>query len=238
MVVYKITNNTNGKVYIGQTIQTVERRWNGHVFPSKAKKSVIDMAIRKYGRDNFSIQVIDRGDSVEELNEKEIFWISFCNSVCPNGYNVSLGGSNKVSNEETRNKISKANHHRFIGDKSARSKVVDQYSLSGEFINQFGSSREAGRECGVSSTAISSVCRGEHFYAGEYRWSYQKDNLPDASTKSFRLIEKNGTVKTVKQWSNELGIPYSTLLMRVYKGYPEDKLFSQVDRNRFPLKGR
>lgn len=229
MVVYKITNNINEKVYIGQTVQTLKRRWDGHVFPSNEKKSVIDMAIRKYGRENFSIQVIDRGSSIDELNEKEIFWIAFFNSTSPNGYNISSGGSNRLTSDASKKKLSETHKARSAIYGNPRSKRVYQYTLDGSFVGEYESSHHAGRACGISSSLISSVCRGEHYYCGGFRWTTQKDVLPEAPTKSFRLIEHGGVTKTAKQWSIDLGIHYSTFQMRLQYGITGDRLFAPVN---------
>ena len=82
--IYKITNLTNGKSYIGQSIH-IERRWIEHCLPSA--DSAIAKAIQKYGKEQFSFQVIEEC-SKEQLNEKEEYYISYYNTVVPNGYNI------------------------------------------------------------------------------------------------------------------------------------------------------
>ena len=84
MIVYKITNLINGKIYIGQTTRTIEERFEEH----KYAKSYIGKAIRKYGVENFKIGIIEQCQTKEELNERELYWISKCNSKAPNGYNL------------------------------------------------------------------------------------------------------------------------------------------------------
>lgn len=109
MFIYKITNRVNSKCYIGQTIQNPPiKRWNTHSNKKKASKknSVLSNAILKYGKENFTFEVIDKAVSIDELNEKETYWIEYYNSLCPNGYNVSLGGLNKMHTEESKKKIS------------------------------------------------------------------------------------------------------------------------------------
>ena len=229
MEIYKITNNINGKIYIGQTIQSAKKRWWGHLYPSKATVSAIDAAIKKYGRGSFSIQTIDYGNSIDELNEKEIFWIAFFRSTSPNGYNISSGGSNRLTSVESRMKISASNSGRFVGEKSARAKRVYQYTLDGKFVAEHGSMREAARTSGAHGNAIASVCRGEHYYCGGFRWTTQKGVLPDAPTKSLRLIEHGGVTKTAKQWSIDLGMNYSTFQMRLQYGITGDRLFAPVN---------
>lgn len=82
--IYKIENLINHKVYVGQSIH-IERRWNEHCFPSA--KSIISDAIKKYGKENFSFQILEEC-SIEELDEKEIYYINKFNCITPNGYNI------------------------------------------------------------------------------------------------------------------------------------------------------
>lgn len=91
--IYKITNNVNGKVYIGQTIQTIKERFYQHC-STKCSDSVLNMAIhraiKKYGKSNFTIEVIEEVDK-DSLNDREKFWIEYYNSY-NNGYNSTRGG--------------------------------------------------------------------------------------------------------------------------------------------------
>lgn len=106
MIIYKILNKLNQKIYIGQTIQSLNKRWinhcvgNGHCFKLKN-------AISKYGKENFSIERIDEAKTLEELNEKEVYWINFYKSNTNVGYNLKSGGANSRVSEETKLKISK-----------------------------------------------------------------------------------------------------------------------------------
>ena len=86
-LVYKITNLINGKLYIGQTIRTIEERFNDHIYDD----SNIGNAIREYGCENFSIEVIEKCKSKEELNAYENYYIAYFDSKEPNGYNL-IGG--------------------------------------------------------------------------------------------------------------------------------------------------
>lgn len=82
--IYKITNLTNGKSYVGQSVH-IERRWMEHCLPSA--NSLIAKAIQKYGKEQFTFQVIEEC-MPEQLDEKEEYYISHYNTVVPNGYNV------------------------------------------------------------------------------------------------------------------------------------------------------
>ena len=110
MIIYKSTNKITGKVYIGQTIQTLDKRIKGHIKESKMDKTrPFLLSINKYGANNFIFETIDLANNLDELNDKEIHWINFYNSVSPNGYNVTGGGQGKkmISTNELGKRISK-----------------------------------------------------------------------------------------------------------------------------------
>lgn len=91
--IYIIRNTVNDKVYIGQTHVSIKLRFQNHL--SAARRGldyVIGKAIRKYGEDKFYVELLEEC-LVEELNEREIYWISFFNSTNNSfGYNMSIGG--------------------------------------------------------------------------------------------------------------------------------------------------
>lgn len=117
MIIYKATNNINGKVYIGQTIRTLEERISEH---KRKKESVLGRAIRKYGKDNFSFEIIDSAENVDELNEKEKYWIDYYNSCDKEkGYNLCAGGDGTFGyhhSEESKKKMSEKKKEIYIGD--------------------------------------------------------------------------------------------------------------------------
>lgn len=97
--IYKIENTINGKCYIGQS-ENITRRWRAHrsaAFNPNAHNYDITLyrAIRKYGIDNFTFTVLVECE-LSELNELESKFIQEYNSIAPNGYNLSAGGTDAV----------------------------------------------------------------------------------------------------------------------------------------------
>lgn len=89
-VIYKITNKINGKSYIGQTVD-FNRRKRNHFNKKEGDKEcyAIHQAFFKYGKENFSIEVIEKC-SKEELDEKEKYYIKYFHSHhTENGYNLT-----------------------------------------------------------------------------------------------------------------------------------------------------
>lgn len=111
MIVYKITNKTNGKVYVGQTVCSLKQRWQRHCWSCTADKSnmPISKAIKKYGKENFILEIICECQSLEELNEKEKYYANLYKSFSPNGYNLKAGNGPGAMSEETKEKIRIAN---------------------------------------------------------------------------------------------------------------------------------
>lgn len=233
MVIYKFENKINGKIYVGQTVQKLSKRISSHKHPGANKNLPIDAAIRKYGIENFSITTIDHANSVDELNEKEKFWIKYYDCISPKGYNLEEGGRNSRKSKSAIAMVSAANKGRFIGEKSPRAKRVYMFNLDGKLLNEYGSAREAAREHKMSSSQIASSCRGEHFLGKGYIWSYSKTPNLDIPTKSGKLISFQGKTMTLKDWSIETGIPYGTLQARIYNGWSAEKaLTSPVDKSK------
>lgn len=110
MIIYKITNTITGKMYIGQTVQPINHRWLDHKSNSRNPEKYVTAlyaSMRKHGLENFIIEQIDTANTLEELNIKEQTYIKALNTLAPNGYNLELGGGNKQTHPETREKISR-----------------------------------------------------------------------------------------------------------------------------------
>ena len=171
--IYQITNNINGKIYIGKTERTIKERWSEHCqdyLRQRCEARPLYRAMRKYGISNFSIEMIEETDNPEE---REIFWIEQKGSF-KNGYNATMGGDGKKyidydlvvttynnlgTIKETakllgicEDTVSFILHSRGVNVKSTQdiirereSKMVSMYSLNNEYIRTFPSTQEAAR---------------------------------------------------------------------------------------------
>ena len=99
MVVYLIWNKINGKRYVGQTVQSLKKRFNEHA--TKKNKSLLGRAIRKYGRENFYCGVIKTCASKAELDYLERYFISTLHCKSPYGYNLCDGGEGVAGYSKT-----------------------------------------------------------------------------------------------------------------------------------------
>lgn len=135
MIIYKITNIVNGKVYIGQSQKTFNERYDRkgegveRVFlQHKAAKECgrpynihLYNSMEKYGINNFTVEIIEQCKTVSKLNTREKYYIKMYNSADPDfGYNVQLGGGSKkyttkMKKERLKQKREKEiNQHSFL----------------------------------------------------------------------------------------------------------------------------
>ncbi len=107
VIIYKIVNKINGKIYIGKTISSLEKRITEHL---RAKGNwPFPLALKKYGIQSFEFSIIDTADIQSSLTEKEIYWIKFFDCKVPTGYNLTDGGDGVGGHKhtiETRRKMS------------------------------------------------------------------------------------------------------------------------------------
>lgn len=100
MIIYKITNQINSKIYIGQD------KHNNPNYLGSGK--ILHLAFKKYGTENFIKEIIEECESKEHLDERERYWINFYKSTDRNiGYNIALGGKggDTISNHPDRDLI-------------------------------------------------------------------------------------------------------------------------------------
>ena len=103
--IYLITCIQTNKQYIGQTMSHrlnhgkyrpfgYKARFKNHLSEAKTnpdKNCYLKNAIRKYGADNFNVELVTRC-SKEELDTQEKNYIIKYNTLYPNGYNLTTGG--------------------------------------------------------------------------------------------------------------------------------------------------
>lgn len=168
MYVYKITNITNNKVYIGQTVRPPKKRIQSHISDAIREKlnTPLHRVIRKYGAQNFTWEVIDTANSREELTQKEKYWISYYDSCASHhGYNISPGGwacgGNTYANIEDLSDTRKRLSASKMGGKNPNSKKVLVTDIQSGDELLFASMQEAADWLNLSShVPVSRRCRG------------------------------------------------------------------------------
>lgn len=109
--IYLTTNNIDNKKYIGQKNYDLQGRWKNYLGSGIHLRRAID----KYGRENFSREIIEECKTKEELDQREIYWINLYNATeSEDFYNIASGGDGGYtlrgfSEEETSKIIEKRN---------------------------------------------------------------------------------------------------------------------------------
>ena len=104
--IYTITNKTDNKTYVGQTVQDVEMRWKDHL-KKRSNCRYLKSAFNKYGVDNFVFKLVCITFD-DKLDDMEIKYIEKYNCLVPKGYNLRIGGNNGRHHAETKQKISES----------------------------------------------------------------------------------------------------------------------------------
>ncbi len=132
MIVYKATNQENGKVYIGQTTQSLHARKTSHIYNSNnGCNYLLHRAIRKYGAENFKWEIIEVCKNINELNEREQYYILYYDSINV-GYNLTSGGLNFIRSEESKKKSRIIMLRKGGKDKGTRRKKTEQIKRAEE----------------------------------------------------------------------------------------------------------
>lgn len=203
-IIYKIYNDINDKLYIGQTIQPLIRRWQSHCSDSKNTDTHLYRAMRLYGLEHFMIEPIEKDIPNGQLNEREQYWISYYDSF-HNGYNSTIGGD--CGNFEMT--------------------PVYQYDLDGKFIAEYSSSNDAERQTGILHQNILKTCKGVLRQTGNFLWNFEKfDALeirPSKKEKQVAQYDANHNLlciwDRVKDAAASIGVEPTHISRAIRRGY-------------------
>lgn len=204
--IYQIRNDINSKVYVGKTELSIEKRFREHcrdAFKERCEKRPLYAAMRKYGTEHFHVSQLEETDQPEE---KECEWIERLRSF-KTGYNATMGGDGKRFLDydlviETYSKTKNiAEVARILNcsacqvalvlknaqipvvsgqdvSKEINSKVINQYDLSGSYIQSFSSINDAAIVLGDKKyhSHISQALNGKRKTAYGYKWSFTSEN--------------------------------------------------------------
>lgn len=158
--IYITTNLINGKRYIGQKKYDKEGTWKNYL----GSGTYLKRAIEKYGKDNFSKEIVEECESKEKLDEREIYWISFYNAVdSDNFYNIASGGDggdtisgyNESQKRKLSKKISKARKGKVnLGSSNGNSRKV----ICLNTMEIYDTIVEASQQTGINKDYIQQCC--------------------------------------------------------------------------------
>ncbi len=210
-VIYVLTNLVNGKQYVGKTEKydgddTNLRRWNTHITCALNGKSqnYVHRAIRKYGVNNFSAEVVQRCRTYETLNRAETKWIKRLNTFAPAGYNMTRGGEGPngyIVSKDARRKLKKA-----WAVRSANAEMLAEFVASihtpeydkkrAEGVRRYYSS-SANRA--AHKAACGTATARKNYRAARAKWFEVPENL-----ERFRAVRNDASVRANNSRASKL----------------------------------
>lgn len=176
----------NNKIYIGQSRYNLSHRKSGHKYSvQQGEKCRFYDAIRKHGWDSFQWEVIEECESLQELNEREVYWIKYFNSYLE-GYNSTKGGDiNPMDDEEVKQR-----HLDTVQSKEFREK---QSSKMKSVVKQNGFTEE-------HRNKISEKLKGnKHFLGKTHSEEWRKAHSERISGENHPMYGKNHSQESIEK---------------------------------------
>ena len=229
--IYKITNQINGKIYIGQSMN-ISRRWRSHRTDYQVQDGYLYTAMRKYGIENFNFEIIDEC-LPEELNDREIKWIDHYKSNNREyGYNLTAGGDNVSERCCKLNKDQIFEIYELLKQNKVQQEIADKYGVTQQVIslinlgelwvqpNVIYPIKKNHEECFCSNCGVK-ISKGSHYCRNcaakaKAAQHYAEKNYPDREelkslirSKSFAEIGRLFGVSdnAVKKWCVHYNLP-------------------------------
>ena len=210
--IYRLTFPSK-KSYIGQTIRTIEERFQAHQYASSNCVAVYN-AIQKYGWEKVEKEWYEISD--EDLNFYEEMLVALLGTLSPGGYNLKEGGGNGRPSEETKQKMKEAQtgekNHMFGKEHTEETKQKIGEALAGEKNPMFGKTGEKHPMFGKEHTEETKQKIGEALAGeknpmfgktGEKNPMYGKEHTKESKKKMSKaqIGEKNHASKRVYQYT-------------------------------------
>lgn len=237
--IYCFTNLINNKKYIGSTISQPNIRYNQHIYNATHETShqynyPLYQAIRKYGIENFSFEIIEQKDCSEfEIRQLEQKYIIQLNTLSPNGYNQTLNTEHPINDIYSYKKMSETKR-----EKSKKVALVDE---NNNIISIYRSIVDCAEALNEDEKKIGACCRGERkttnnkkFYwldetnniiIPEYKRDYYKGN--EGTT---QIQSSSRKVAKIDSISNEILATYDTIALAARENNCDSSAISKVCR--------
>ena len=227
MIIYKITNLKNNKIYVGQDTKNNPKYYGSGTY--------LKRAIKKYGKRNFKKEILERCKTTEELNQVEKHWIKKLNSKNKKiGYNLTDGGdgavgyqhtmetkmkmsiSHKNMSNETKQKLSKS----LIGNKNSLG-----YKHTDESRKNMSESKIGKKHTEETKRKLSKLHKGKQF-TEEHRKNLSKAQMGNKNCLGHKHTEETKRKLSI---SNKGKSPWNKGLTK--ETDERVKLYSQKSEN-------
>ena len=217
--IYKITSKTSGKSYIGQASKYVaghmkwgsERRFQTHIYEAfnsaKDNCKALNNDIRYHGSKDFELEIIHDNVPLEDIDKMERNAIKEHKTLIPNGYNIRIGGSGKMGDEE---KAQIKNATKYI----YRRKEVDKD------LPLFLSSRMREEKI-VGYKVYFPVPEGTSIVK-----EFLRKNVKDSHDAALKYIEELKNTYDYESWKDNVAV----VLIKDYKHTPKGKELTEEEK--------
>ena len=215
--IYKITNLITNLSYIGK------HKYSKNELDPKYLCSgiIIRKSIEKYGIENFSIDIVDTAESLEDLNEKEKYYISEYNTLSPNGYNLTLGGdglSNPSEEVIEKMRLAKIGKKQPLSQRLKKSESLKKVVHHKEWVDKIKHSLSGRKPSDLARQESSKRHKGsywcnngieERMVLGELPHGFVRGRLknPFPSSKGIKLSDdrklKTSEANKGRKWYND-----------------------------------
>lgn len=239
--IYCFTNLINQKKYIGSTINKPNIRYNQHLYnashPNTDKYNYpLYQAIRKYGIENFTYEILAEVEcSEEEIRQLEKQYIYMYNSISPNGYNQTDNTEHPLNDAKTYQKMSETKRER-----AKRVALVDEQN---NIIEIYRSIVDCAEALGLDERKIGACCRGERRTTDnkKFCWLDEANELiiPEYNKELYKgepgTTQKqitNRKVAKIDMDSNQIIAVYDTIALASRENNCDNSGIAKVCRNK------
>lgn len=237
--IYCFTNLINNKKYIGSTISQPNIRYNQHIYNATHETShqynyPLYQAIRKYGIENFSFEIIEQKDCSEfEIRQLEQKYIIQLNTLSPNGYNQTLNTEHPINDIYSYKKMSETKR-----EKSKKVALVDE---NNNIISIYRSIVDCAEALNEDEKKIGACCRGERKTTNnkKFYWLDETNNIiiPEykrdcykGSEGTTQIQSSSRKVAKIDSISNEILATYDTIALAARENNCDSSAISKVCR--------
>lgn len=237
--IYCFTNLINNKKYIGSTIQNPNIRFNQHIYNATHENThqynyPLYSAIRKYGLENFTFEILyEENCSEEAIRKIEKDYIIKYNTLSPNGYNQTLNTEHPLNDSASYKKMSETKRN----NSNCIAMIDDNYQI----LKIWRSISDCAEDTKLDAKKIASVCRGERKTTGNCKFAlldknnniiipeYKRDNYK--GEKGTTQIQSNSRKVAKKDiQTNEIIAIYDTIALAARENNCDNSAISKVCR--------
>lgn len=226
MFVYKISSRLTPRMYVGLTAGSLRKRWREHLCAANTgSQKPLYCAMRKYGADNFDIELLYTASSIDDMRAAELRYIAELKAhALENGYNLTdhgykHGKLNSQRGEKAHNSVLTEALVRYIRDPEHRTKANKTLLVEVQRIFGVSCSRDAVRDArrGDTWTHLDSGYPPLHLGQGA-----NKSESDEGRTKSIAAL-----------WANHAAAVKKAAEMRVGKRGANAKISEETVRGVF-----